>query len=76
VQAIIPVAGHGKRLRPHTFTQPKGSMTVAGKAMLAYILDDLRVLGVEEIVFVVSCLAVQAEEFVKDQYGFGVHVVS
>ena len=39
--AIIPVAGVGTRLRPHTHTQPKVLLHVAGKPILAHILDDL-----------------------------------
>jgi glucose-1-phosphate thymidylyltransferase len=75
VNAIIPVAGRGKRLRPHTHTQPKVLMTVAGKPILAYILDELRVLGVEEIVLVVGYLAEKIEEYVREHYGFRTHIV-
>jgi len=35
MKAIIPVAGHGKRLRPHTHTQPKVLVTVAGAGHVA-----------------------------------------
>jgi len=75
MNAIIPVAGQGKRLRPHTHTQPKVLMNVAGKPILAYILDDLRDLGIDEIVFVVGYLAEKVEEFVKEHYGFKAHFV-
>ena len=40
-RAIIPVAGVGTRLRPHTHTMPKALIHVAGKPILAHILDDL-----------------------------------
>jgi len=75
VNAIIPVAGRGKRLRPHTHTQPKVLMNVAGKPILAYILDDLKDLGVEEIVFVVGYLAEKVEEYVRERYPFRAHFV-
>lgn len=75
MNAIIPVGGRGKRLRPHTHTQPKVLMNVAGKPILAYILDDLRSLGVEEITFVVGYLAEKVEEFVKERYPFRAHFV-
>ena len=75
MNAIIPVAGRGKRLRPHTHTQPKVLMNVAGKPILAYILDDLRNLGVEEIVLVVGYLAEKVEEFVRERYPFRAHFV-
>ena len=67
MNAIIPVAGRGKRLRPHTHTQPKVLMNVAGKPILAHILDDLRDLGVEEIVLVVGYLADKVEEWVRER---------
>jgi len=75
MKAIIPVAGRGKRLRPHTHTQPKVLMNVAGKPILTYILDDLRDLGVEEITFVVGYLAEKVEEFVGERYAFRANFV-
>jgi glucose-1-phosphate thymidylyltransferase len=75
MNAIIPVAGRGKRLRPHTHTQPKVLINVAGKPILAYILDDLQALGVDEITFVVGHLADKVEEFVRERYPFRAHFV-
>ncbi len=76
MNAIIPVAGRGRRLRPHTHTQPKVLMNVAGKPILAYILDDLRDLGVEEITFVVGYLAEKVEQYVTERYSFRAHFVT
>jgi glucose-1-phosphate thymidylyltransferase len=75
VNAIIPVAGRGTRLRPHTHTQPKVLMNVAGKPILAYILDNLGALGVDEVTLVVGHLADQVEEYVKERYEFRAHFV-
>jgi glucose-1-phosphate thymidylyltransferase len=75
MRAIIPVAGRGKRLRPHTHTQPKVLMNVAGKPILAYILDELSDLGVEEVVLVVGYLAEKVEEWVRERYRFRAHFV-
>ena len=52
--AIIPVAGVGTRLRPHTYTLPKVLLHVAGKPILAHILDDLPALGITEAVLIVG----------------------
>ena len=49
MKAIIPLAGRGTRLRPHTHRTPKPLMKVAGKPVMSYILDDLRELGITEI---------------------------
>ena len=52
--AVIPVAGVGTRLRPHTHTIPKALIHVAGKPMVAHILDELRDAGVRDFVLVVG----------------------
>jgi glucose-1-phosphate thymidylyltransferase len=75
MKAVIPVAGRGTRLRPHTHSQPKVLMNVAGKAILAHILDEMPGLGVNEITFVVGYLAEQIEEFVRERYAFQAHFV-
>src|SRR5258706_12468789 len=68
VVAVIPVAGAGTRLRPHTHTQPKVLLHVAGKPMLAYILDDLVALGVTRVVLIVGYMGEQVREFVSTHY--------
>ena len=37
MKAIIPVAGAGAKLRPHTYTQPKALIPIAGKTILSFI---------------------------------------
>ena len=54
MQAIIPVAGSGSRLRPITPGTPKALVPVAGKPVLEYILDQVTGLGVREAVLVIS----------------------
>ncbi len=66
--AVIPVAGIGTRLRPHTHTQPKVLLNVAGKPILAHILDDLPGLGIEEVVMVVGHMGDQVQEYVDRHY--------
>lgn len=41
MKIIIPVAGVGKRLRPHTHTNPKPLLNVAGKPMLHFIVEQI-----------------------------------
>jgi len=52
--AIVPVAGAGTRLRPHTHTTPKSLLLVAGKPILAHILDQIRTVSPERVILVVS----------------------
>ena len=68
MKAIIPLAGKGTRLRPHTHHTPKPLLKVAGKPVLAYILDDLVELGVEEFVFIVGYLRETVEAWIKAEY--------
>ncbi len=68
MKAIIPLAGKGTRLRPHTHHTPKPLLKVAGKPVLGYILDDLRRIGVEELVLIVGHLRAEIEAWVKAEY--------
>ncbi|WP_448530103.1 sugar phosphate nucleotidyltransferase [Raineya sp.] len=68
MKVIIPVAGAGMRLRPHTHTQPKTLVPIAGKPILAHIIDDLRNVGFEHFVFVLGYLGEKVEEFIKNHY--------
>ncbi|MDR7483383.1 MAG: nucleotidyltransferase family protein, partial [Armatimonadota bacterium] len=75
MKAIIPVAGVGRRLRPHTHTQPKALMHVAGRPILGHILDGLAAAGIDEVVLVVGHLGEKVEEFVRSRYRFRAHFV-
>jgi glucose-1-phosphate thymidylyltransferase len=66
--AVIPVAGVGTRLRPHTHTLPKVLLHVAGKPILAHILDDLPGLGIRRVVLVVGYMGDRVREYVDAHY--------
>lgn len=68
MQAIIPVAGAGTRLRPLTYTQPKVLISVAGKPILSFIIDELRENGITDFVFVIGYLGEKIKEFVEKNY--------
>jgi glucose-1-phosphate thymidylyltransferase len=68
MKAIIPLAGKGTRLRPHTHHTPKPLLKVAGKPVLAYILDDLVAIGVQEMVFIVGHLRETVEKWIAREY--------
>lgn len=70
MKAIIPVAGIGTRLRPHTHTQPKVLLPVAGKPMLAHILDELVNLGFDEVTFIIGYKGEMIRDFVTSHYNF------
>jgi len=54
MKAVIPAAGIGTRLRPHTLNKPKALLPVAGKPILAHIMDDLTEAGIEGFVLIVG----------------------
>lgn len=65
MKVIIPLAGFGKRMRPHTWSKPKPLLNVAGKPVLGHILDKLADLDVkvDELIFVVGWLGEQIQEY-------------
>jgi glucose-1-phosphate thymidylyltransferase len=68
MKAIIPVAGAGIRLRPLTYTQPKPLIPVAGKPILAFILDDLLAAGVDEFIFIIGYLGEKILHYIQEEY--------
>ncbi len=70
MQVIIPAAGFGTRLRPHTWSKPKPLVSVAGKPILGHVLDSIAPLHPEQVVFVTGYLGDQIEAYVRDQYDF------
>lgn len=68
MKVIIPVAGIGSKLRPHTHTQPKALVPVAGKPILSHIVDNLIEAGMREFIFIVGYLGDKVEEYIKTSY--------
>jgi glucose-1-phosphate thymidylyltransferase len=68
MKAVIPVAGIGSRLRPHTHTQPKSLVPVAGNTILGHLIDRLRTAGFQEFVFIIGYLGEKIESYVRRHY--------
>jgi glucose-1-phosphate thymidylyltransferase len=68
MKAIIPVAGVGSRLRPHTYSQPKVLLNVAGKPIIGHIMDKLIESGIDEAVIIVGYLGSKIEEYLTAHY--------
>jgi len=64
LEVIIPAAGAGKRLRPHSHSVPKPLIHVAGKPILAHILDEVEKLKPRKIIPVIGHKASQMEEYI------------
>src|SRR5215218_10926017 len=66
MKVIIPLAGKGTRLRPHTHVTPKPMLRVAGKPVMSYVLDELRDLGgIEQIIYITGHLKEKVEDFAR-----------
>lgn len=65
MKLVIPMAGLGTRMRPHTWTRPKPLLPVAGKPMLGHVLDRFRDLPIDEYVFIVGWLGDQIETYMQ-----------
>ncbi len=71
MKVIIPLAGKGTRLRPHTHLTPKPMLKVAGKPVISYLLDDLEKLGgIEQIIYITGHLKDKVEEYARTEYDF------
>lgn len=68
VDVILPVAGFGTRLRPQTWSKPKPLVSVAGKPMLAHVLDRVMPLDPEQLVFITGFLGDQIETWARATY--------
>ncbi|MEN8097458.1 MAG: sugar phosphate nucleotidyltransferase [Chloroflexota bacterium] len=68
MKVVIPMAGFGKRLRPWTHSRPKPLINVAGKPVLAHVLDSLKGLEISELLCVTGYLGDQIEAFVQENY--------
>jgi glucose-1-phosphate thymidylyltransferase len=70
MQVIIPLAGKGTRLRPHTHLVPKPMLKVAGKPVMDWVMDRLGGLDVHELIFITGHLKEQVEQYARANYKY------
>jgi glucose-1-phosphate thymidylyltransferase len=68
MQVIIPLAGKGTRLRPHTHLVPKPLLKVAGRPVMDWVMDRLEELDVSELIFITGHLKEQVEQYARARY--------
>lgn len=68
MKAIIPVAGAGTKLRPHTYTQPKALIPLAGETILGINVNQLHEAGVHEFIFIVGYLGDKIQDYIQEKY--------
>jgi glucose-1-phosphate thymidylyltransferase len=65
MKIIVPMAGMGKRMRPHTLTVPKPLIPIAGKPIVQRLVEDIaKVCGeqVEEVAFIIGRFGAEVEK--------------
>lgn len=68
MKVILPVAGKGTRLRPHTHAKAKSLVQVAGKTVLEHIISRLGSIDVEEYIFILDDNGNQIREFMHSTF--------
>ena len=66
MKVIIPLAGKGTRLRPHTHVTPKPMLKVAGRPVMSYVMDDVMQLGnLEQVIYITGHLKEKVEAYTR-----------
>lgn len=68
MKIILPVAGKGTRLRPHTHTKAKSLVYVAGKTVLEHIVSRLAPLQAAEYIFITDDNGGQIRDFMDEKF--------
>lgn len=69
MKIIVPMAGMGKRMRPHTLTTPKPLLPIAGKSIVQRLVEDIAnacTEKVDEIVFIIGRFGKETEDHLKN----------
>lgn len=71
LKVVIPMAGLGARLRPHTWSRPKQLVSLAGKSVLAHVIDMFSTLTDQkdvEVIFIVGYLGDKVEAYMNEYH--------
>lgn len=71
LKVVIPMAGLGTRLRPHTWSRPKQLVSLAGKSVLAHVIDMFTTLTDQkdvEFIFIVGYLGDKVEAYMNEYH--------
>jgi glucose-1-phosphate thymidylyltransferase len=73
MKAVIPVAGAGTHMRPHTHTQPKPLIPVAGEPILSHIIKKLHSAGIKDFIFVVGYMGDKIKNYLDAHFKNIIH---
>lgn len=71
IRIVIPMAGYGTRLRPHTWSRPKQLLSLAGRRVIEHVLDTFSTLPENlqvEYVFIVGYLGDKIKAFMAEEH--------
>jgi len=68
LRAVIPAAGIGTRLKPHTYSLPKVLLNVGGKPILGHIIEKLLAEKITKATFVTGYLGEKIVEYVHKEF--------
>lgn len=68
IKVVIPAAGEGRRLKPHTHTTPKPLLSVAGKPIIAHIMERIKELNPEEVIIIIGTNGNLIEKYLKENF--------
>jgi len=69
MKIIVPMAGMGKRMRPHTLTIPKPLIPIAGKPIVQRLVEEIAIVSeekIEEIAFIIGDFGNEVEQELKN----------
>ena len=65
---IIPASGFGRRLRPHTLTNPKPLLKVGQKFLIDYVMDSIEEMKCDEIIFITGYMGEELKNYMTQNY--------
>ncbi len=71
LKIVVPMAGYGTRLRPHTWSKPKPLIYLAGKPVLDFVLDQMNSLPKEteiEYIFIIGPQGEQIRSYMQQHH--------
>lgn len=68
MRAIIPAAGFGTRLKPHTYSLPKVLLNVGGKPILGHIIEKLLEEKITKATFITGYLGEMIVDYVENNF--------
>lgn len=73
-KAVILAAGEGKRMRPLTYTRPKVMLPIANKPILEHLVNEIKLAGISEFIFIVGYCDEQIREYFGSGSRFNVNI--